>query len=168
MNCPQCQAQMVAGSVGLVCDKCGYAAAPAVAPVSGMVIEDVNGSVWTYVRGHYRWRLVAVTLAVVVWEALIVGLLGQVVFDSSGGSRGGRVVVALALMPLSLFFVWLYRIRKKFEAVFLKGFAEANGYSYEADGTVDETYGTIFRLDDYGKVSDVIRGTYRGCALRLS
>ena len=53
---------------------------------------------------------------------------------------------------------------KAFEEQLLANFAASNGYAYQKDGTVDETYGTLFTFHGSRAVSDVITGPVRRCA----
>lgn len=134
---------------------------------SNIAISDVDATMWSYIRKHYWWELVLLLVPVVTWELLLFVFIAPALLRGTSSSNSGRGFGELAFLPLSLFLAWFYRLKKKFENTFLSEFAQANGYQYDANGTVDETYGTIFRMAGRAQVSDVISGTYKGCSLRL-
>jgi hypothetical protein len=131
-------------------------------------IDNVNKSLWQYVRKHKLWELIILLPFVIIWETFIIFLFikyqHQINNNGSSGSNGfGYLIVA----PFIVFMFWVYKLKKQFEAAFLEEFAVANGYTFDEDGTVDETYGSIFRVKGRQSVSDVITGQYSGSALRI-
>lgn len=77
------------------------------------------------------------------------------------------VFTLMAIMVPSMLLAWFQILRERYERALLGDFAAANGFTFDKDGTVDKTYGTIFRLAGTPKVSDVITGTYDGCDMRM-
>lgn len=126
----------------------------------GIRIDNVNQSVWQYARQHDTWALWLVPL-VIIWEWLMI----EFMLHSDG--RGGQQIAYGIMLPVILVPSWYYRLKQKFEAAFLQQFAQANGFSFDQKGTVDEAYGTIFRMLGYHRVSDVVTGAYLGYDLRL-
>lgn len=133
----------------------------------GIKIDNVNKSLWQYIRQRKFRELMLVVPLVIVWEIFIIFLFVKYIQNSSNGSSGGRGFGYLFFLPLVFFSSWLYKIKKQFEDAFLEEFALANGYSFDKNGTVDETYGTIFRLNGNQSISDVITGTYNGNDIRM-
>lgn len=134
----------------------------------GIKIDDVNQSLWQYVRQRKLWELILFAPLVIVWEAFIVFLFVKYLqMSSSGSSNGGRVFGYLIAIPFAVFSGWFYKLKKQFEDAFLQEFALANGYSFDKNGQVDEAYGTIFRLTGDQRVSDVVTGTYDNNNIRL-
>jgi hypothetical protein len=137
------------------------------APPDSGIITDVNVSLWRYVRLHYWWELTILFAMTIGWEFLILAYVAPVLFEGTAGTGSGRGLANLIFLPVILFVSWYWRLKKKFEDSFLAQFAQANGYTYSLNGSVDETYGTIFRIDGTPTVSDVISGSYKGANLRL-
>ncbi len=131
----------------------------------GIKIDDVNKSMWQYLRHRKLLELIIFVPAILIWEALMVLL----VIKTSSGSTGnnGNGIGHLIALPLVFFAGWIAKIKKQFQQAFLEEFAISNGYSFDKFGTVDETYGTVFRVNSDNSVSDVIQGTYKGFPLRL-
>ncbi len=135
-------------------------------PPAGANLEtsDVNQSVWRYIKSQKLRQLLVLIPLLVIWEVFIIILAVKSIALSHGG---GRFFGAMIMLPLIVFGAWFYRLRQQFEAAFLEHFAQANGYSFSKNGDVDETYGTIFRLNGSHGVSDIITGSYHGNSLRL-
>jgi len=131
-------------------------------------IDNVNKSLWQYVKKHKLWELIILLMFVIIWEIFLIILFikyqDQINNSGSSGSNGyGYLIIA----PFMVLAFWVYKLKKQFEAAFLEEFALANGYSFNQAGTVDETYGSIFRVKGRQSVSDVITGQYSGSDLRI-
>jgi len=134
----------------------------------GIQISNVNKSLWQYIKKRKLWELLLVAPFAIIWEIVIVFLYIKYLHTTSNNNtQGGQGFGYLLAAPLVVFSSWLYKLRKQFEAAFLEEFALANKYSFDKDGTIDETYGSIFRLKGRQSVSDVVTGTYEGSSLRL-
>lgn len=136
---------------------------------AGIKIDNVSQSLWQYVKKRKLIELLAFVPLVIVWEVLAVVLLVKVLgsennSSNSGTGKGFGYIIGL---PFILFFGWLARLRKQFEDAFLEEFALAKQYTFDKNGTIDETYGTIFRLTGRQQVSDVVTGKYGDNSLRL-
>ncbi|HSX47585.1 MAG TPA: hypothetical protein VLF63_02310 [Patescibacteria group bacterium] len=134
----------------------------------GIKIDDVNKSLWQYVKKRKLWELILFAPLVIVWEIFLVFLIVKY-FQSTtnNSSNGGKGFGYLIAAPFVAFSSWLYKLKKQFEDAFLEEFALANGYSFNKNGNVDETYGTIFRLKGDQRVSDVVIGNYDNNTIRL-
>ena len=142
---------------------------PVVTPAGvGIQISNVNKSLWQYIKKRKLWELLLVIPFAIIWEVGIIFLFVKYLrISSANSSQSGQGFGYLLAAPVIVFFSWIYRLRKQFEAAFLEEFALANKYSFDKDGAVDETYGSIFRLKGSQSVSDVVTGTYDGSSLRL-
>ena len=131
------------------------------------LIVDVNNSVWGIIRRKY-WLEAGLLLPLIIgWEYLLLRYFGPELLSGNASSAAGRGFAFLAILPVILIFAWWSRLKKQVEDKFLANFARANGYSYEAQGAVGETYGSIFRIPGTSRASDIISGTYHGQSLRL-
>jgi hypothetical protein len=138
-------------------------APPATSDISDIVIDDVNKSLWAYIKIHYKVKLIFAALGGLIYYATAIYLFSK--FDSSSSDgRGEGYVLAL---PLVIFSAWYYGLQNKFEAEFLSQFAQANGFTFSKTGQVDELYGTIFRMKGRQDISDIITGSYKGLPLRI-
>lgn len=135
----------------------------------GIKIDDVNQSLWQYIKKRKLLEALAFVPLTIVWEVLAAILAVKVLSVSNGNSNSGtgRGLGYMFVAPFVLFSAWIARIRKQFEDAFLEEFARANNYSFDKNDTVDETYGTIFRLNGDLRISDVVTGTYKNSDLRL-
>jgi hypothetical protein len=133
-------------------------------------IDDVNKSLKDYIIHKRLLQFIAAVVGLIVWEGILVPVFVVSLFstnsDTNSGSNG-KGIATLVIMPIVFFTAWIARIKAKFEAAFLAEFARANDFTFNLTGTVDETYGTIFRINGKQAVSDIITGTYRGNDLRL-
>ncbi len=130
-------------------------------------IDDVNRSLWQYIKTHKLRQIILLAPVVIIWEVVVVVIMLAYFQDSSHSSSGGKGLAYILIAPWLAMSAWFYRLRKQFEDAFLQQFATANGYTFAQTGAVDETYGTIFRLPGVQQVSDVVSGTYGGNDLRL-
>ena len=134
---------------------------------SGINISDVNSSLRQFIRRRYWWEILILAPLIVAWEYLIIRYVGPLLFSGHASGSSGKGFAELVILPIGLVLSWFYRLKKKFEDVFLAQFASTNGYQYEPTGSVADTYGCIFRANGVGTVSDVVSGTYLGDNLRL-
>ncbi len=136
---------------------------------SDIKIDDVNKSLWQYIKQRKLWQLIIISPFVILWELAVTWLYIKYLrhpagLSSHNDSRGFGFLFAL---PFSIFSTWLYRLRKQFEDVFLEEFAKSNGYAFDKSTAVDKTYGTLFRLPGRQTISDVVTGQYHNRPLRL-
>lgn len=142
--------------------------------IQDIVISDVTKSMLSYVTKRFKLLIPVVIVAVVLWYILLLMFVIPFIMSPDNappsGSRDNRpaLIVFLLIIPYlvsNAYYLWL---KRKFELVFLEEFAKSNNYSFDATGSVDETYGSIFRADSSSqKVSDIITGEYQGAALRM-
>jgi hypothetical protein len=135
---------------------------------TGVKISDVNQSLWQYIKKRKLWELILVLPFAILWEIAIIFFFtkySQV--SKNNNSQNNQGLGYLLIAPILLLSSWVYKLKKQFEAAFLEEFASANNYSFDKNGGVDETYGSIFRLSGQQSVSDVITGAYGNNSLRL-
>ena len=158
---------------------------PAVAPAAAgppadtdIRITDVNRGLWSYLSHRGLPKALLYVALFIAWEALMVWWSVKVirsdhiVYDASGNPSDSDSTPlgfagTLGLIGLAAEYGAFATLKDRFERDFLKEFAAANGYTFAKDGTVDETYGTIFRMSDDQAISDLVSGTYAGCDLRM-
>jgi hypothetical protein len=142
--------------------------------IQDIVISDVTKSMLSYVTKRFKLLIPVAIVAVVLWYILLLMFVIPFIMSPDNappsGSRDNRpgLIVFLLIIPYlvsNAYYLWL---KRKFELVFLEEFAKSNNYSFDATGSVDETYGSIFRAGSSSqKVSDIITGEYQGAALRM-
>ena len=140
-------------------------------------VSDVNKSMWHYILHKRLWLLLLLLPFAIGWEIISV-LMTISYMNQNHGQLPGRGMVYIYLTPYILFALWLAAIKKRYEAVFLAEFAQANNYTFEKNGAVDKTYGSLFRIDGTQvggifrvnraqTVSDVVSGSYHNNPIRL-
>jgi|GEM_PF-2155367 len=135
---------------------------------TGIIISDVNQSLWQYIKKRKLRELILILPFAIIWEiAIIILFVKYSQVTKNNNSQNNQGLGYLLVAPILLFSSWVYKLKTQFEAAFLEEFALANHYDFNKDGTIDETYGSIFRLKGRQTVSDVITGTYEGNSLRL-
>jgi hypothetical protein len=137
-------------------------------PALGIQIDDVNKSLWAYIKSRKLKQFLLLAPVVILWEGLSVFVLIAVLRTqtSSNGAIKGPLYMAMA--PVVIFAGWLAKLRQEFEDAFLEEFAKSNGFNFSKNGSVDITYGSIFRIPGTAKqVSDVLTGEYKGADLRI-
>lgn len=141
----------------------------AVAPVGANIhIDNVNKSLWQYLWTKRRLELIIFVPVIIAWEILIIVVFIKFLSQQSNSTgNSSNAFGYLLILPFIVFGFWFYKLKKQFEATFLEQFARANNYSFDPTGSVDETYGSIFRLNGRPSVSDVVTGQYGNSALRL-
>jgi hypothetical protein len=127
---------------------------------SGIQIQNVNQSIWEYLKQKKSREIFVLAPLIVVWEVLLLYISLRYFHSMSG-------FIYLMILPLMLVYVWIYKLKKEFEEAFLQEFASANNFSFDKAGSVDETYGTIFRIDGNQSVSDVVSGMYSNSSFKL-
>lgn len=134
-------------------------------------ITDVSHSLFEYIWTKKRLLVLTVGPTIIVYEVLVVAFLGPLFFNQTGGgadsSNNGKAIGTLLVLPLAVIGGWYSKLKNELEAAFLEEFALKNGYGFNQNGAVDETYGSIFRYPGAQKVSDVIAGTFGGHDFRL-
>ncbi len=133
-------------------------------------IDDVNKSLWHYILNRKRIEFISMIFTAIIWEVIgIVFVIPSLIAngDSSNNNSTGKAIAFIIAAPFILIMGWINRLRLKFEEAFLEEFAQSNGFNFTKTGSVDETYGTIFRLSGEQATSDIITGVYRGNDLRL-
>jgi hypothetical protein len=128
---------------------------------------NVNSSVWEIIRHQYWWEAALLVPLFITWEILLFLYVGPAMFGPHSGSSNGRGFATLVILPVAVAVAWFHRLQKKVEDQFLAQFALSNGYTYEAQGIVDETYGSIFQVEGTQTVSDIVTGSFNNQALRL-
>ncbi|MFI5271387.1 MAG: hypothetical protein ACHQT9_05100, partial [Candidatus Saccharimonadales bacterium] len=138
-------------------------------PALGIQIDDVNKSLWAYIKNKKLKQFVLLAPIIVLWEALSVFVLIQVLKIQTTGNNGAiRLPLYMAMAPIVIFAGWLAKLRQEFEDAFLEEFAKSNGFNFAKKGVIDITYGSIFRIPSTAKqVSDVLTGQYKGASLRI-
>ncbi|HSX07682.1 MAG TPA: hypothetical protein VLG11_02215 [Candidatus Saccharimonadales bacterium] len=136
--------------------------------IGGLNLRSMDRSLGGYIKQHaLAPALVIVPLATL----LVIFAIYKVVaaFQSRADQAEADIIVFtfVAIMVPSMLLAWFQVLRERYERALLGDFAAANGFAFDKDGTVDKTYGTIFRLAGTPKVSDVITGTYDGCDMRM-
>jgi hypothetical protein len=126
----------------------------------GIQIDNVNRSIWKYIKQNKSREVFVLAPIIVLWEVLLIFISVRYFHSISG-------FIYLMILPLILIYVWVYRLEKQFEEAFLREFATANNFSFDKAGSVDETYGTIFRINGDQSVSDVVSGTYSNSSFKL-
>jgi hypothetical protein len=141
-----------------------------VTPVSAEVhIDNVNKSLWQYIKTKRLRELLVFVPVVVAWEIFIIVVFIKFLHQQGRSSNSGESngFGYLLILPFLIFSYWFYKLKKQFEATFLEEFARTNNYAFDDSGRVDETYGTIFRVAGRQDVSDIVTGQYGNSALRL-
>ena len=133
----------------------------------GVEIDDVNSSLWAYIKRTKKLQIALFVPVFLVWEFLAFTLLYFILKSNSSNSNSGKGPAYLIVAPITYASYWIAKIRQKFEDAFLEEFAVANNYTFEKNGTVSEAYGSIFRLQGRQQVSDVVSGVYKNSNLRL-
>ncbi len=131
----------------------------------GIRIDDVDASLWKYLRTHKLWHLILLVPFIVAWEAFCAFLLIADIQDSSSSSSRG-IGDAMAL-PIVLLGAWIYKIKRNFQHAFFEQFAISNGYTFTQKGAIGETYGAIFRQAGTHTASDIVVGKYQDNSMRL-
>ncbi len=141
-------------------------------------ITDVNRSLWSYIFNLGLPKTLLYVALLIVWEALIVWWSIKVirsnhtVYDANGNPSDSAATPLtfagiLGLIGFALECGAFAALKDRFESDFLKEFAADNGYTFAKEGTVDKTYGTIFRMSNEQTISDLVSGTFAGCDLRM-
>ncbi|MGH7237177.1 MAG: hypothetical protein ACREGF_01435, partial [Candidatus Saccharimonadales bacterium] len=146
-------------------------ATPAIQTPAGdnLQINNVSRSLWQYIWQRKRWELLIFVPFVIAWEVLFIIVFFKYLepVSGSGDSSNNSGFIYILGLPFIVFSGWLYKLRKQFEDAFLQEFARDNNYDFDKNGTVDETYGSIFQAKGHQTVSDVVSGNYVGNSLRL-
>jgi hypothetical protein len=123
-------------------------------------IQNVNQSIWKYIKQRKMPEIFVLAPLLVIWETSLI-FISIRYFHSING------LIYLIILPLILIYGWIYRLKKQFEEAFLQEFATTNNFTFDKAGSVDETYGSIFREYGSQSVSDVVSGTYSNSSFKL-
>lgn len=115
-------------------------------------IEDVGDSIIGYFLRHPVY--IAIAFGPVIFFDALLFLFSVPIPD---------LYLFPAIMPIA---VYRY-VRNRVLQQFMRQFAAANGFSYEMNGSMSGLDGTLFSIGHGQSVSNVVRGTYHGCPMRL-
>jgi hypothetical protein len=113
-------------------------------------ITNVGQSTWQYLGQHW---LFTVAYAVVAIACVIVGFIGK--------------LPALAALSLLVLIVGYSVARSKMQTAFMRQFADANGYSFSPNATMEGLNGAFFRIGHGQRRYDLVSGSYQNHPIEL-
>jgi len=125
-------------------------------------IDSVERNIWQYILRHKLIGFIICVAIIVVGEYLIFTN-----FNVSLGADYNLYLLGLISTPFYPLLIWTFRLRKRFQSLFLEGFAKVNNYTFEKNGDSGSSDGLIYRLWGEQIISNVINGKYKNNYLKL-
>ncbi len=130
---------------------------------NGKIIEDVKKSAWEAMKANKKAWAGLIVFSVLWYATLFVfGALYTAPLIALGD-----FLLFLFAVPGLIGAIWYSSVKSKIADEFMRRFAAANGYTYEATGILENENGTLFQIGHSKYVEDIVSGAYKGCPLRL-
>lgn len=97
----------------------------------------------------------------------VAAIVVTIIFLVTGAYNAPNSLFNVGFIVIILVSYSASQARRMHERALMERFARANNFTFDQNGSVDETYGTIFKAGGTLRVSDVVTGTFHGHPLRL-
>ena len=128
------------------------------------IIEDVAETTWHRAKTRHRGELRGMIVIAIVWY-ITLGLLTYGYTSFMLNLEG--LYFLILIFPVAVILGWYENLRKKVADDFMKQFAAANGYAYDAEGSAEGLDGSLFHDGHTKEVEDIVSGYYLEHPLRL-
>jgi len=119
------------------------------------LIEDVNKSVWQYIRRRWGWKFFLPAILLILLQV------------TSAYYVGGNIAMRLIVVP----FIWIIGgigfAQSKVRAEFMRQFALRNNFTYVGAGDPGSALGALFQRGHSREIADTVSGVLDGYEFRF-
>ena len=130
--------------------------APNDLPMLDETVEDVGETTYRYIHTHYLWQTAGILVITAVLSIVAVWAVAK--------GWDARLLIVPFILPI-VAFRW---VRERIHSVFMKQFADANGFHFQRRGTLlEDEAGSVFNRGRAKKISNIAEGKFLGRPLQL-
>ena len=125
-------------------------------PALDETIEDVGETTYRYIHTHYLWQTAGILVITAVLSIVAVWAVAK--------GLDVRVLIVPFILPI-VAFRW---VRDRIQGVFMKQFADANGFSFQRKGALlEDEAGSVFNRGRAKQFLNIVKGKFLGRPLQL-